>query len=307
LLEYLHNNRLREAKTVAQRAKTGNFDSPSVHAGLYLVDFLQRDADAMKEEAAQLMGNPESEDLVLYYESDSAAYLGHFHQARELTRQAEASALRAGQKETMAGYEAEAALREALVGNVALAKEQAKKALALSNGRDVEGISAITLALADDIPDSDRLGSDLSKRFPEDTVVQHNSLPSIKAVDAIRRGNSEEAITELTATSGYELGQTAQEVMFVLYPIYFRGKAYLAAEQSAPAIAEFKKILDNPGLVINEPIGALAHLELGRAYSLSGDRAKASAEYQNFLVLWNDADPDIPILKQANSEYAKLE
>jgi hypothetical protein len=168
-------------------------------------------------------------------------------------------------------------------------------------------MSAIALALAGDVADSDRLASDLSKRFPEDTVVQHNSLPSIKAVDAIRRGNSNKAITELTASSGYETGQTAQEVMFVLYPIYFRGEAYLAAKQSGPAIAEFQKMLDHPGLVLNEPIGALAHLELGRAYSLAGNSSRASAEYQNFLVLWNDADPDTPILKQANAEYAKLE
>jgi tetratricopeptide (TPR) repeat protein len=303
----LHSNRLQEAKTVAQKARNGNLDSAAVHAGLYMIDFLQHDPVGMEREATQVMDNPASRDLILYYESDSAAYSGHFEQARQLSRQAEDSALRAGQLETMAGYEAEAALREALVGNMALAKEEVKKALSLSNGRDVVGLSAIALALAGEVAVSDRLGSDLSKRFPEDTVVQHNSLPSIRAVIAIQRQDPEKAIAAVTAASAYEMGQTTQEVSFVLYPAYFRGEAYLAMRQSAAAVAEFQKILEHPQLVLNEPIGALAHLELGRAYSLTGDRGKASAEYRNFLKLWSGADPDIPILKRAKAEYVDLE
>jgi hypothetical protein len=260
----------------------------------------------MEQEAAEVMGKPGSEDLVLYYESDTAAYGGHFVQARHLSRRAADSALRAGQKETMAGYEAEAAVREALVGNLALAKRQAKDALAFSSGRDVVAMSAIALELAGDSADSNRLADDLSKRFLRDMVVRYNSLPAIRAATALRNGDSGKAIAALAASAPYELGQTAQEVTFVLYPVYLRGEAYLAAKQGTAAAAEFQKILDHPGLVQNEPIGALAHLELGRSYVLSGQRDKARLEYQSFLALWKDADTDVPILKEAKTEYAKL-
>jgi eukaryotic-like serine/threonine-protein kinase len=213
--------------------------------------------------------------------------------------------LRAGQKETMAGYHAEAAVREALVGNLALAKSQAKYALTLSNGRDVVAMSGIALAIAGDNAASTRIGDDLSKRFPEDTVVQGNLLPAIRAASALRNGEPGKAIAAL-ASVPYEMGQTAQEVNFVLYPAYLRGEAYLATRQGAAAAKEFQKILDHPGLIENEPIGALAHLALGRAYVVSGNVAKATVEYQNFFSLWKDADRDIPILKEAKTEYAKL-
>ena len=306
VIHYLHVNRLDEAKAVALEAKNHNVDSPAIHASLYLVAFLQHDAAGMEREAAEVMGKPGSEDLVLYYESDTAAYGGHFVQARHLSRRAAESALRAGQKETMAGYEAEAAVREALVGNLALAKRQAKDALAFSSGRDVVAMSAVALALTGDSPDSNRLADDLSKRFPVDTVVRYNSLPAIRAATALRNGDSGKAIAALAA-SAYELGQTAQEVTFVLYPVYLRGETYIAAKQGTAAAGEFQKLLDHPGLLQNEPIGALAHLGLGRAYVLSGDAGKARAAYQDFFALWKDADSDIPILNQARAEYAKLQ
>lgn len=306
VIHYLHVNRLDEAKAVALEAKSHNVDSPAIHASLYLVAFLQQDAAGMEREAAEVMGKPGSEDLVLYYESDTAAYGGHFVQARRLSRRAADSALRTGQKETMAGYEAEAAVREAVVGNLALAKRQAKDALAFSSGRDVVAMSAIALALAGDSPDSNRLADDLSKRFPVDTVVRYNSLPAIRAATALRNEETGKAIAALAASAPYELGQTAQEVTFVLYPVYLRGETYMAAKQGTAAAAEFQKLLDHPGLVQNEPIGALARLGLGRAYVLSGETAKAHAAYQDFFALWKDADSDIPILKQAKAEYAKL-
>jgi tetratricopeptide (TPR) repeat protein len=299
VIHYLHVNRLDEAKAAALEAKSHNVDSPAIHASLYLVEFLQHDATGMEQEAAEVMGKPGSEDLVLYYESDTAAYGGHFVQARHLSRRAADSALRAGQKETMAGYEAEAAVREALVGNLALAKRQAKDALAFSSGRDVVAMSAIALELAGDSADSNRLADDLSKRFLRDMVVRYNSLPAIRAATALRNGDSGKAIAALAASAPYELGQTAQKVTFVLYPIYLRGEAYLAARQGTAAAAEFQKILDHPGLVQNEPIGALAHLQIGCAYAVQNDTAKSRAAYQDFFALWKDADSDIPILKQA--------
>ena len=225
-----------------------------------------------------------------------------FSKARELIRRASESAQRADQKETAAGYEAEAAWREALVGNMSVAKQQAQAALALSTGRDVEAISAIALGLTGDAPQAARLAADLAKRFPEDTIVQFNYRPTIRAAIALRGGSASKAIEALVPVAPYELGQAGQ----ALYPVYLRGEAYLAAQQGSAAAAEFQKILDHPGLVVNEPIGALAHLGLARAYALSGDSVKSRTEYQNFLALWKNAEPDIPIMKQAKAEYAKL-
>ncbi len=307
LAGYLHLNLLDKAEAAAREANNHNLDSPFVHASLYQVEFLRHDTAAMDREAAQVIGKAGFEDLIFYYQSDTAAYGGHFAHARELTRRAADSASRAGQKETAADYEAEAAVREALVGNLALAKHQALDALALSNGRGVTALAALALALAGDSADSNRMADDLGKRSPEDTVLRYNSLPAIRAVNALRNGDSGKAITALAISAPYELGQTTQEVTFVLYPIYFRGEAFLAARQGAAAAAEFQKILDHPGLVQNEPIGALAHLGLARACALQGDSAKAKAVYQDFLALWKDADPDIPILKQARAEYTKLQ
>jgi hypothetical protein len=250
------------------------------------------------------MGKPGYEDLVLYYESDTAAHGGQFTKARELTRRAAESAQRADEKESAADYEAEAAVREALVGNITLAKQQAQAALALSTGRDVEAMSAIALGLAGDSAQATRLANDLSKSFAEDTIMQFNYLPTIRAA-ALESHETGKAIEALEAAAPYELGYATQTMNFCLYPIYVRGEAYLAARQGTAAAAEFQKIIDHPGLAVNEPIGALAHLQLARAYVLQGDTGKARAAYQDFLALWKDADPDLPILKQAKAESAK--
>jgi serine/threonine protein kinase/Flp pilus assembly protein TadD len=304
---YTNVNRLDEARTTAQEAQAHNLDNPSIHYYLYIVDFLQHDAAAMEREAATLMGKPGFEDFMLDAESDTAANAGQFAKARELTRRASGSAQRADERETAAAYEAESAVREALVGNMNQAKQGAKAALALSTGKDVEALSAIALALSGDSAQATRLASDLAKRFPEDTIVKSDYLPMIHTADALQSGNPTKAIEALTPTAPYELGGPAQSLAFALYPVYLRGEAYVAARQGGAGAAEFQKILDHPGVVINEPIGALAHLGLGRAYAISGDAAKAKGAYQDFLALWKDADLDIPILKQAKSEYAKLQ
>jgi eukaryotic-like serine/threonine-protein kinase len=306
ILHYLHVNRLDEAKAVALEARCHNLDSPRIHATLYLIAFLQHDSAEMDRQAAGVMGDPGTEDLVLYYESDTAAHGGHFVQAGQLTQRAADSALRSGQKETAAEYEAEAAVREGLVGNLAVAKRQAHDALALSNGRDISAIAALALAMAGDTAGASRMADDLSKRFPEDTALTYNLLPAIRAATALKSGDPEKAVTALAFSSPYELGQTTQEVTFVLYPVYLRGTAYLAAKQGAAAAIEFQKILDHPGLVQNEMIDALAHLGLGRAHAIAGEAGKAKLEYQTFLSVWKDADPDIALVKQAKSEYAAL-
>jgi hypothetical protein len=185
------------------------------------------------------------------------------------------------------------------------AKQGAKAALTLSTGKDVEALSAIALGLAGDTPQTTRLVSDLAKRFPEDTIVQFNYLPMIHAAAAIQSGTK--AIEALVPAAPHELGNPAPSVAFALYPVYLRGEADVAAHQGGAAATEFQKILDHPGVVTNEPIGALARLGLGRAYALSGDAAKAKSAYQDFFALWKDADPDIPILKEAKTEYAKMQ
>ena len=306
MIDYMYVNRLQEAVATAREAKTHNLDSPYLHSNLYLVDFVAHDTAGMEREAAEAISKPGSEDLVLCYESDTAAYGGKFALARQLTRHAADSALRNGNQETMAEYQAEAAVREALVGNLTLAKEQAKGVLKLSNGREVVAMAAISLGLAGDFAEATRLNDDLGKRFPEDTVMRYNLAPAIRAAAALAGGESDRALDALAASLPYETGQTSQDVSFALYPIYLRGEAYLAAKQGAAAAAEFQKILDHPGLVENELIGALAHLELGRAYVMAHETHKAKAAYEDFLGLWKDADTDLPILRQARTEFAKL-
>jgi len=164
---------------------------------------------------------------------------------------------------------------------------------------------AVALALTDDPVESALLADQLGKAFPNGSVVQFNFLPSIHAVAVLRRDPGK-AVTALTASLSYELGQATEFPPFCLYPIYLRGEAYLAAKQGSSAAAEFQKIIDHPGVVGNELIGALAHLELGRAYALAGETSKAKASYKDFLTLWKDAASDVPILKQAKAEYEKL-
>jgi DNA-binding winged helix-turn-helix (wHTH) protein/tetratricopeptide (TPR) repeat protein len=304
---YLQVNRLQQAQSVAHQAESRKIDSPEIHLHLYWVDFLQHDFAGMEHEAADLMGKVGYEDQILNSESETALYQGELARARLLTRRAVESALREDEKEAAGIYEAEGALHEVLVGNTQLAKAHVREALAVSRGRDVEGFSALALALAGDSEEAARLGNDLVKRFPEDTVVQFNYLPTIHAAAWIRNSDAAKAVDSLTLATPYELGGNFENLNFVLYPVYLRGEAYLAGKQGAAAASEFQKILDHPGLVRNEPIGALAHLQLGRAYVLSGDTAKSKSAYKDFLALWKDADPDIPILKEAQAEYLKLQ
>jgi len=302
VVSYVQVNRLDEARATAQEAQAHNLDNPQIHYILYGIAFLQHDAAGMEREAAGLMGNPGCEDCMLDTESDTAAYGGQFAKARELTRRASDSAQRADEKEKAAGYEAEAAVREALVGNMSQAKQQAQAALTLSTGEGVEALSAIALGLAGDAPQATRPAADIAKRFPEDTMVQFVDLPMIHAAAALQSGSANKALEALAPAAPYELGLGS-----VLYPVYLRGEAYLAAHQGSAAAAEFQKILDHACVVRNDLIAALAHLGLARAYVLSGDTAKAKSAYQDFLGLWKDADPEIPILKEAKAEYAKLQ
>jgi predicted Zn-dependent protease len=198
-------------------------------------------------------------------------------------------------------------LREALFGNAVEARQRAAAALGLSKGREAEYGAAFALALAGDSARARTLAEDLAKRFPEDTIVRFNYLPTLRAQLTLSANESFEA---LEAAGPYEMGSQIGSLVgssIALYPVYLRGAAYMRAHEGGKAAAEFQKILDHRGIVGNRPTGALAHLQLGRAYTLQGDPAKAKTAYQDFLTLWKDADPDIPILKQAKAEYAKMQ
>ncbi|MFY9530541.1 MAG: protein kinase [Candidatus Acidiferrales bacterium] len=304
---YLQLNRLEEARATAEEAQAKKLDSPELRPLLYQLAFLQNDAARMAEQVAWAAGKPGTEDILLAYEADTVADSGRLGKAREFSGRAVVSAERAEERETPASYEVDAALREALFGNAAKARQRAAAALSLPSGRDVLFGAALALAFAGDAVRAQALADDLAKRFPEDTVVQFNYLPTIRARLALNRNDASQAIEVLQAAAPYELGAPGTFAFSpCLYPVYLRGEAYLTAHQGREAAAEFQKILDQRGVVLNEAIGVLAHLGLARAYALQGDTAKARTAYQDFLALWKDADPDIPILEQAKSEYAKL-
>jgi len=222
------------------------------------------------------------------------------------SRRAVDSALRAESKETAALWQINAALREAELGNVANARQGAAAALALSSGRDVKLVSALVFARSNDASRAKALIDELDKNYGTNTMLRLYWLPTIKAAIELNRDNSSQALVDLEAAAPYDLG-TVGTFISDLYPCYVRGQANLFAHNGTAAVTEFQKLLDHPGIVGNFVTGALAHLQIGRAYAMQGDAAKAKIAYQDFLTLWKDADPDIPILKEAKAEYAKLQ
>jgi predicted Zn-dependent protease len=305
---YLALGSLDEARATAEEAKAKKLDVPDLHGGLYLLAFLRGDTAGMKLQVSFGTGKPGVEDWFLGYETDTAAYSGQLGRARALSQQAVASAERAEEREAAARYRAAAALREALFGNAAEARRQVTSTLALSTGRDVQYGTALALALTGDVVRVKALADDFGKAFPADTIAQFNYLPTLHAQLALLHNDASRAVEILHAAVPYELGQPfVGDVTINMYPVYVRGEAYLALHQSNEAATEFQKILDHRGIVLNGPIGALAHLGLARAYAMQGDITKTKAAYQDFLTLWKDADPNIPIFIAAKSEYAKLE
>jgi tetratricopeptide (TPR) repeat protein/predicted Ser/Thr protein kinase len=299
---YIYLNRLDQARATALEAQAKNLDSPDLRLYLYVVAFLQDDAAGMRQQIALSTGEPGVEDSLLSNEADTSAYFGHLRTAREFSRRASASAERAEEKETAASYEVNAALREALFGNSGEARKRSQAALALSTDRDTQYGAGMALGFAGDSPRAEALAHHLAEQFSADTAVQYCYLPTIRALIALNRKDSSKAIELLQVASPYELGTAGG-----LYPVYVRGEAYLVGRQSSEAATEFQKILDHRGIVQNEPIGALAHLGLARAYAMSVDTTKARAAYENFLALWKDADPALHILMEAKAEYAKLQ
>jgi eukaryotic-like serine/threonine-protein kinase len=300
-------NRFYEAKALAQDAQAKKLDSGYLRITIYQIAFLQNDKAAMAQQVAWSVGKTGVEDVFLAMEADTAAYGGQFRKARDFTRQAAASAERVDEKETAASYLAEAALREALVGNSNLAREGAAAALRLTNSRDVQFLAVMAYAAGGDASKAQTLVDDSKKRFPEDTVAQFIEIPTIEGQIALTHRDSSKALEILQSSSRYELGQIgAGGLTPALYPVWVRAEAYRIAGEGAEAAREYQKILDHRGAVTNGIIGALTHLGMARAYALQGDTAKARVAYQDFFALWKDADPDVPVLNAAKSEYAKL-
>jgi tetratricopeptide (TPR) repeat protein len=305
---YLALNRFDEARAITEEALGRKLEHIALHLNLYALAFFQGNQAIMKQQADWAIGKPGAEDWMLSLESDTEAWSGRLGKARELSRQAIESARRSDEKEPAALWQANAAIREALFGNAAAARQNALAAVALAPGSHyVEEQAALAYALAGDAAHAQSLADDLAKRFPQDTVVQSVWLPTIHAQIETGRKNAARSIELLQAAAPYELGMLSDAASnSCLYPVYVRAEAYLSAQQNPAAAAEFQKILDHRGLLWNCATGALAHLGLARAYAMHGDTAKAKAAYQGFLTLWKDADPDIPILIAAKAEYAKL-
>jgi tetratricopeptide (TPR) repeat protein/predicted Ser/Thr protein kinase len=316
---YLALNRFDEARAITDEAFGRKLEGIPLHLNLYALAFLQSNEAAMKQQADWAIEKTGAEDQMFSLESDTEAWSGRLGKARELSRQAVESARRNDEHEAAALWQANAAIREALFGNAEAARKNAAAAVALAPGSHLaEEQAALAYALASDAAHAQSLADDLAKRFPQDTVVQSVWLPTIRAEIETGRKNAARSIELLHAAALYELGMlNTSAVNSCLYPVYVRAEAYLSAQQGASAAAEFQKILDHRGLLWNCATGPLAHLGLARAYALQAQstqgadadaaRAKARAAYQDFLALWKDADPDIPILIAAKSEYAKLQ
>jgi tetratricopeptide (TPR) repeat protein len=307
-LHSLALDRFTQAAEALQRAAARKLEIPEFLVTRYYLAFLKGDQAGMDREIARA---PEGhmEDRMSHHQALVFARSGRMRQARIMWERAIALAQQAGKRETAAIYTAAEAVCEAHSGNRAAAKERALAAVDLAKGRDVEYAAAFALELFEESSESQRLAADLESRFPEDTPVQFEYLPTLHALSALAHRAPLDAVEGLQKAVPYDFAMpgTAYFGMFGgLYPAYIRGEAYLAAGRGQEAVAEFQKVLSHRGIVLADPIGALAHWKLGQAYVVMGDIPKAKSAYQDFFTLWKDADKDIPVLAQAIAEYGKL-
>ncbi|MGA7930660.1 MAG: protein kinase [Candidatus Sulfotelmatobacter sp.] len=304
---YLSLNRLDDVEKTIEDAQKHNLAGDFLHLAIYQLAFLKSDTAEMERQVAWAAGKPGTEDMLLSFQSDTEAYYGHLSRARDFSRRAVDAAVRADSKETAAIWQVNAALREAEFGNLAAAKQDVSAALTLTPGRDVEMLAALVLARNGEAVRAKTIVGELEKSYPSQTVLKVYWLPTIKAAIELNANNAAQSLVYLEAAAPYELGEPPPFQVGTLYPAYIRGQAQLMAHNGAAAAVEFQKLMDHRGIVLNFVTGSLAHLQLGRAYAMAGDTAKAKSAYQDFLTLWKDADPDIPILKEAKAEYGKLQ
>ena len=307
------------ARQIIHEAQARKLDSVLFHNALYALSFFDLDSAAMTEQQQWFASKPQFENVGLALASDTEGYQGHLGKARELTERAVDSAIRADSREDGAIWQANAALRQAAYGNAAEARQRAEEALKIApRSQGAQSEAALAFAMAGDMARAESLAQDLEKRFPLDTQMQSLWLPAIQAQVLLDRKNPAAALNAPQAASAIEFGQIQFVVnISCLYPVYVRAEAFLAAGQGSAAAAEFQKILDHSGIVWNCWTGALAHLGVARANALESRtsqgadadaaRVRALAAYKDFLTLWKEADPDIPILIAAKSEYVKLQ
>jgi Flp pilus assembly protein TadD len=304
---YLFLNRLDEAKASLDQTLTRKLDGGYLHLYLHYIAFLKGDSAQMEQQVAWGSGKPGDEDLLLSAQSDSYAFYGRVTQARDFSRRAVDSAVRTDSKETAALWQVNAALREAEFGNAAAARQGLSAALALAPGRDVKVFAAIALARIGEAARAKALVDDLEKNYSTNTILKLYWLPTARAAIELNKGDWSQVLRVLEAAAPYELGTPPPLQVGTIYPAYLRGQAYLLAHNGNAAVAEFQKIIDHSGIALNFVTASVAHLQIARAYAMAGDTVKAKAAYQDFLNLWKDAEPDIPVLKEAKAEYAKLQ
>ena len=306
---YTNLNRLDEARATYQKMLDSKRDYPEAHVSLYGIAAVQGDAAEIRKQLDWARGKTGIEDILLAQQADTEAFYGRRGEAQEFSRRAIESARRAGKTEAAALWQMSGALREAEFGNMAAAQNGAAAALAVASTRDLQTLAALIFAQSGDARRAQTISDDLARHYPLNTLINGYWLPTTRAAIEIDRSHPAEAINILREAASYELGA----VLFTgdwtapLHPAYVRGQAYLLLHRGKEAAAEYQKFLDHRGAVRNFPLGALARLGLARSYAIQGDPAKARVAYQDFLTLWKDADPDIPVLKDAKVEYAKLQ
>jgi eukaryotic-like serine/threonine-protein kinase len=299
-------NRLDEAEAMCKQADERKLESGGLLAIRYQLAFLKGETPKMAQLASAAVGKPGTEDLLLANQADTDGWYGKLKKADEISRWAMDSAEHNDAKETAAAYQAAAALREVESGHRQGARTQANAALKLAPNRDVRVVAALALARAGDTMGAEKLAAGLDKTYPQDTLVQRNWLPTIRAAVALQYKHPNKAVELLKGASEIELGQ-ATSINVALCPVYIRGEAYLMLHDGNAAAAEFQKFIDHRGLVANFPWGAMARLGLARAYVLQGNATRAKFAYKDFLTLWKDADSELPVLIAAKAEYAKLQ
>jgi serine/threonine protein kinase/Flp pilus assembly protein TadD len=303
---YLAVNKILETKKTLADAAAQNIDSGALSAVRYAVCFLEGNREGMKAEVEKQKRDPFGEAAMLYVESDTASYDGKYSAARSMAKRSAEALAHGGDAELGATVLVENAIREAIVGNASEATTAAHQALRPTSGRFVRALAAFALGLAGNSSEATKIAEELRVKYQTSEKLNNQLLPLARAATALRGGHPDKAIEELEPARRYDLGQPLQLVNFNMYSVWMRGEAYLALKKGNEAASEFQKIIDNSGLVANEPIGSLAYLGLGRAYALQGNTTKAKESYGKFFELWKNADQDLAILKAAKTEFASL-
>jgi tetratricopeptide (TPR) repeat protein len=304
---YVALDRLDEASRLYDRLQPHMRENPYFNRAMYYLAFLRGDTPGMLQRFNWSMARPGEQDAILATQATTEYNYGHLLKARELSLRAVDTARRRGAKQMAARWQLTSALNEAELGNATQARQLSEAALAISRDRNVILLATLTLSRTGDLAQAHELMERLNRELPRDVIIQGYVLPTAHAMLALNHGDGRQALDLLTTTVEYELAQPSAFLLSTpLYPAYIRGQAYLRIGEGRQSALEFQKIIGHPGLVGNYPFGALAHLQIGRAYALAGDAMKAKAAYTVFLSLWKEADPQIPILKQAKAEFARL-